>query len=656
MDKTTTDLDYLRLLSRQYPSIRAVSTGIISREAVLELPKGTEHFISDVHGEYESFRHVLKNGSGIIKWKIEETFGHRITSDEKKQLATLIYYPEEKLDMLLRSIKGKKGWYRMTLLRLITLCRVITSKYSPSRIPHALDDDFGTLIEDLLQAQPDDRNRERYYRKIIDTIIEIDRADDFIITICRLIQRFSVDRLHIIGDIFDRGPGSEIIMDTLLSYHSVDIQWGNHDILWMGAAAGSRACIANVVRVALRYGNLNTLEGGYGINLLPLATFALEKYPDDPCRSFLPHLSDRETYNPKTIELMARMHKAITIIQFKLEGQLIDRRPDLGMEDRNLLKRIDYLRGTIDLDGADYPLNDINLPTVDPENPCRLTDGEKEVINLLQSSFSHSEKLQRHARFLLATGSIYLVRNSNLLYHGCIPMKSDGSFEEVEFQGKKYQGRSLMDYLEQTAREGYFGGRDTEEKSYGEDIMWYLWSGSNSPLFGKEKMATFERHFIDDSNTHREEKNPYYRFRDRESSCTKILREFGLNPKTSHIINGHVPVEVKKGESPIKANGKLVVIDGGFARAYQEKTGIAGYTLIYNPRGLLLASHEPFESTRQAIADEKDILSTTVILEKSTRRLKIKDTDQGQIIREEIKSLRRLLQAYREGRIAVNGE
>jgi len=656
METTITDLDYLRLLSRQYPSIRAVSTGIIGREAVLELPKGTEHFISDVHGEYESFRHVLKNGSGIIKWKIDETFGTRVPSAEKRQLATLIYYPKEKLDLLLRSIKGKKSWYRMTLLRLITICRVVTSKYSPSRIPHALDNEFGTLIEDLLQAQPDDRNRKKYYRKIIDTIIEIDRADDFIITICRLIQRFAVDRLHIIGDIFDRGPGSEIIMDTLLSYHSVDIQWGNHDILWMGAAAGSRACIANVLRVALRYGNLNTLESGYGINLLPLATFALEMYSHDPCPSFRPHSSDGETYNPKTLELMARMHKAITLIQFKLEGQLIDRRPNLRMKDRNILRRIDYLRGTINLDGADYPLNDTNFPTVNPKNPCRLTDGEKEVINLLQSSFSHSDKLQRHARFLFAAGSIYLVRNSNLLYHGCIPMKSDGSFKEVELQGKKYRGRSLMDYLEQTAREGYFGGRDTEEKSYGEDIMWYLWSGLHSPLFGKEKMATFERHFIDDSNTHREEKNPYYRFRDRESSCNRILREFGLNPKSSHIINGHVSVEVKKGESPIKANGKLLVIDGGFARAYQKKTGIAGYTLIYNPRGLLLASHEPFESTRQAIADEKDILSTTVILEKSTRRLKIKDTDQGQIIREEIKSLRRLLQAYREGRIAVNGE
>jgi fructose-1,6-bisphosphatase III len=654
VNKSTTDLDYLRLLSRQYSSIRAVSTGIISREAVLELPKGTEHFISDVHGEYESFRHVLKNGSGIIKWKIEETFGTRIPSAEKRQLATLIYYPEEKLDMLLRSIKRKESWYRITLLRLITLCRVITSKYSPSRIPHALDNEFGTLIEDLLQAQPDDRNRKKYYSRIIDTIISIDRADDFIITICRLIQRFSVDRLHIIGDIFDRGPGSEIIMDTLLSYHSVDIQWGNHDILWMGAAAGSRACIANVLRVALRYCNLNTLEGGYGINLLPLATFALEIYHDDLCPSFLPHSSGEETYNPKTLELMARMHKAITIIQFKLEGQLIDRRPDLGMKGRNLLKRIDYLRGTIDLDGADYSLNDTNFPTVNPENPCRLTDDEEEVINLLQASFSHSDKLQRHSRFLFARGSIYLVRNSNLLYHGCIPMKNDGSFEEVEFQGKKYQGRSLLDYLEQTAREGYFGGRDTEKKSYGKDIMWYLWSGSNSPLFGKEKMATFERHFIDDSNTHREEKNPYYQFRDQESSCTRILREFGLNPKTSHIINGHVPVEVRKGESPIKANGKLLVIDGGFARAYQKKTGIAGYTLIYNPRGLLLASHEPFESTRKAITEEKDILSTTVILEKSTRRLKIKDTDQGRIIQEELKSLQLLLRAYREGRIAIN--
>jgi len=654
MDTTITDLYYLKLLSRQYPSIRAVSTGIISREAVLELPKGTEHFISDVHGEYESFRHVLKNGSGIIKWKIEETFGDQISSAEKKKLATLIYYPKEKLELLLRTIKDRNIWYRTTLLRLITIGRVITSKYSPSRIPLVLEEEFGTVIEDLLQAQPADRNRKEYFIRIIDTIIEIDRADDFIITICRLIQRFSVDRLHIIGDIFDRGPGSHIIMDTLLSYHSVDIQWGNHDILWMGAAAGSRACIANVLRVALRYGNLNTLEGGYGINLLPLATFALETYHDDLCLSFIPHPSGGETYNPKTIELMARMHKAITIIQFKLEGELIDNHPDLAMDDRNLLTRINYSRGTIDLDGTGYALNDTNFPTIDPNNPCRLSDEEEEVMDLLQASFSHSEKLQKHTRFLFARGSIYLVQNSNLLYHGCIPMNSDGSFKDAEFGGEKYHSKSLMDYLERSAREGYFGGRDTEEKSHGEDIMWYLWSGADSPLFGKKKMATFERHFIDDINTHREEKNPYYKYRDNESSCTRILREFGLNPKISHIINGHVPVEVKKGESPIKANGKLLVIDGGFSRAYQKKTGIAGYTLIYNPRGLLLASHEPFGSTLKAIAEERDIISTTVILERSSRRLRIKDTDQGRMIREELKSLQALLLAYREGRIAIN--
>jgi len=654
MDTTITELYYLKLLSRQYPSIRAVSTRIISLRAVLELPKGTEHFISDVHGEYESFRHVLKNGSGIIKHKISETFGSRVSSADKKQLATLIYYPREKLDILLRSITGKKRWYRTTLLRLITLCRVITSKYSPSRIPHALEGEFGTLIEDLLQGRPDERNRKKYYRQIIDTIIEIDRADDFIIAICRLIQRFSVDRLHIIGDIFDRGPGSEIIMDTLLAHHSVDVQWGNHDILWMGAAAGSRACIANVLRLGLRYGNLNTLESGYGINLLPLATFALEFYHNDPCRSFTPHSSSAETYSGKTIELMARMHKAIAIIQFKLEGQLVNNHPDLGMADRNLLDRINYSRNTIDLEGAEYSLNDTNFPTVNPKNPCRLTREEQELMSLLQTSFSHSDRLQRHTRFLFARGSIYLVKNSNLLYHGCIPMNNDGSFKEVKFRGKKYHSRALMDYLEQRAREGYFGGRETEEKSRGEDIMWYLWSGSDSPLFGKKKMATFERHFIDDSSTHREEKNPYYRFRDKESSCNRILREFELNPKRSHIINGHVPVEVKKGESPIKANGKLLVIDGGFARAYQEKTGIAGYTLIYSPRGLLLASHEPFESTRKAITEEKDILSTTVILEKSPRRLKINDTDQGKTIREEIRSLQALLLAYREGRIAVN--
>lgn len=651
-----TDLGYLKLLSKQYPSIRAVSTAIINLEAVLELPRGTEHFISDIHGEYESFRHVLKNGSGIIKWKIEETFENQISTKEKKQLATLIYYPEEKLSALLPGIKEKELWYRTVLLRLIKLCRVMTSKYSPARVLHALKKDFGTLIVDLLQAQPRDRKREKYYQKIIGTIIEIDRADDFIIAICRLIQRFSVDQLHIIGDIFDRGPGAEIIMDTLVSYHSVDFQWGNHDILWMGAAAGAKPCIANVVRLALRYGNLNTLEGGYGINLLPLATFALETYHDDPCPSFIPISCETRTYNIKTIELLARMHKAITIIQFKLEGQLIDRRPDFGMNHRNLLNRIDYTRKIVDLEGSEYSLNDINFPTIDPENPCRLTKTEAEVIDLLQSSFLHSQKLQRHVGFLFSKGSIYLVHNSNLLYHGCIPMNSDGSFSTVEFLNRKYQTKALLDYLEQSTREGYFGQRGSDKKLQGEDIMWYLWSGSNSPLFGKKKMATFERHFIDANNTHREEKNSYYRFRDRLDTCNQILRKFGLNPKHSHIINGHVPVEVKKGESPIKAYGKLLVIDGGFARAYQKKTGIAGYTLISNPHGLLLASHEPFESTQKAIAEERDILSTTVILERSRRLLRIKDTDQGNMIREEINSLRSLLQAYREGKIAVKTE
>lgn len=647
--KTENNLKYLNLLAQQYGTINEASTEIINLQAILNLPKGTEHFLTDIHGEYEPFIHVLKNASGVIKRKIEDIFGNTMSEREKKSFATLIYYPEQKLDIVLKQEKNINDWYKISLYRLIEICRYVSSKYTRSKVRKALPKDFSYIIEELLHEEPDRVDKHEYYGEIIKTIIDIDRAREFIIALSKLIQRLVIDRLHIIGDIFDRGPGADIIMDTLVNYHSVDIQWGNHDILWMGAASGSRVCIANVVRICTRYANLDTIENGYGINLLPLATFAMEVYKDDPCENFLPKFDGETTYTLKEIELTSQMHKAISIIQFKLEKEIISRHPEFNMDNKLLLDKVDYKEGCIHLNGKVYKLTDKNFPTIDPEDPYKLTTEEKDLIEKLRFSFINSEKLNKHVRFLFSNGSLYLKFNSNLLYHGCIPMDKDGNFKKVKLEGKEYSGKALLDILEMITREGFFHRDGSRQKQYDTDIMWYLWSGPSSPLFGKERMATFERYFIAEEETHYEKKDPYYDFRDNEDICNKIFLEFGLDPNESHIINGHVPVEKKNGESPIKANGKLMVIDGGFSKAYQCKTGMAGYTLIYNSFGLQLISHQPFESTEKAIKEETDILSSLVVLEHSTARKRVADTDIGTELQKQIEDLKMLLFAYRKG-------
>jgi len=644
------EIHYLRLLSQQYPSIRAASTEIINLSAILELPKGTEHFISDIHGEYEAFLHVLRNGSGSIKRKIEDVFKDSLQSGEKSTLATLIYYPEKKLPLILKETANSDEWFRVTLFRLIKLCRVVSSKYTRSRVRKALPDDFAYIIEELLHEQESITNRQEFYSSIIDTIIATNRAEAFIIALANLIQRLSIAHLHVIGDVYDRGPGAHIIMDKLIDYHSVDIQWGNHDIVWMGAAAGSEACIANVIRVSLRYANMETMENGYAISMLPLVSFAMDTYADDPCDLYRPK-TDANEFTEHEQLLMARMHKAITIMQFKLEGQIIKRRPHYQMNDRLLLDKIDFEKGTVRIDGVDYPLIDSHFPTVDPENPYELTEQEKSMLQKIHLSFLNSERLQNHARFLFSKGSMYLTYNGNLLYHGCIPMNPDGSLRHFNFDGKDHGPKDFMDRLERLARQGYFTGDNPEKKQYGEDTMWYLWSGAQSPLFGKEKMATFERYLIRNSESHTEMMNPYYDYRTDQNVLEKILSEFGLDPKTGHVVNGHVPVKVSRGENPLKAGGKLIVIDGGFSKAYQSKTGIAGYTLIFNSYGLLLASHEPFESIQKAIREEQDIRSETRVVEKKLNRIRVQDTDDGKMIQKKIRELKSLLESYRTGLI-----
>jgi fructose-1,6-bisphosphatase-3 len=647
------EIRYLKLLSNQYPSIAAACTEIVNLQAILNLPKGTEHFLTDIHGEYESFNHVLKNASGVIKRKINDIFGNSISQKDIKSLATLIYYPEQKLELMMKDEQNIEDWYKITLYRLIEICRSISSKYTRSKVRKALPRDFAYIIEELLHEQPNRINKEEYYNEIIKTIIRIGRANEFIIAVSKLIQRLVIDRLHIIGDIFDRGPGADIVMETLTNYHSVDIQWGNHDILWMGAAAGSEACIATVLRISARYGNLDTIEDGYGINMLPLATFAMEFYSHDDCLAFMPKIDNSKNCSEKDIRLTAQMHKAIAVIQFKLEGEIIKRRPHFGMECRLLLDKINYEEGTINLDGKIYKLKDNSFPTINHDNPYELIPEEAELIEKLKSSFLNSDRLQKHVSFLLAKGSMYLKYNSNLLYHGCIPLDKDGSFKKVRIgsSGREYSGKAFLDRLEILVREGYFYKNNPEAKSYGMDIIWYLWNGPDSPLFGKDKMTTFERYFIEDKEIHAEKNNYYYELKDDEEICNMIFQEFGLNPKVSHIINGHVPVKIKKGESPIKANGKLLVIDGGFSKAYQVRTGIAGYTLIYNSYGLLLVSHEPFESTQKAIEEERDILSTTMVVEQEVERKRVGDTDIGKELKSQIKDLEMLLDAYRKGLI-----
>lgn len=647
------ELRYLKLLTKQFPTIASCCTEIINLQAILNLPKGTEHFLSDIHGECESFNHVLKNGSGNIKRKITEVFGDIMSEKDIKSLATLIYYPEQKLEIIHKQEENIEEWYKITIYRLIVVSRKAAFKYTRMKVRKALPPEFAYIIEELMHKGPEEYDKEEYYSEIINSIIKVGRADEFIIAMSKLIQRLVIDRLHIVGDIFDRGPGAEKVMDTLLNYHSVDIQWGNHDVLWMGAAAGHEACIATVIRICTRYANLDTIEDGYGINILPLATFALEYYADDECVQFQPKVESDVVFNDNDLKLIAKMHKAISIIQFKLEGEVIQRRPHFKMEDRLLLNKINYEEGTIDWYGKIYKLNDTNFPTIDPKNPYELTKEEREVIDKLKSSFLNSEKLQKHIRFLLSNGSMYLKVNSNLLYHGCIPVNDDGTFKKVKIgsSGKEYSGKAYFDRLEILVREGYFHKDNPEGKLYGMDMTWYLWTGPDSPLFGKNKMTTFERYFIDDEETHKEKKNSYFKLEDSEEMCNLIFREFGLNPETSHIINGHVPVKSKNGESPIKANGKLLVIDGGFSKAYQGTTGIAGYTLIYNSYGLILVSHDPFESTQKAIEEEKDIHSTTIVLEKEVERKRVGDTDNGEELKTQIRDLQMLLDAYRIGLI-----
>lgn len=644
----TLEQRYLERMSDLYPTIAAASTEIINLQAILNLPKGTEHFITDVHGEYEAFSHVLKNGSGSVRRKIEEVFGNTLTKQDKKELATLIYYPKEKMAQVKKTELNMEDWYTIHLYRLIEVSKHVASKYTRSKVRKALPKDFSYVIEELITEKAEITDKESYYNAIIRTIIRINRAEEFIAAISELIQRLVVDHLHIVGDIYDRGPGPHIIMDKLQKHHSLDIQWGNHDVLWMGAAAGQQACIANVIRICARYDNLDILEDGYGINLLPLATFALRVYKHDPCSCF--ELKGTTPENIAEMEMNMRMHKAISIIQFKLEGQTIKRQPGFNLDDRALLHRIDYKAGTIELNGKEYKLLDSNFPTIDPQNPYELTNGEQEIMDRLERAFVGCEKLQEHMRLLLSKGGLYKVHNGNLLYHGCVPLNKDGSLKEVKLFGHSFKGRSLYDTLERYVRKGFFA-IDAKERENGRDIMWYIWLSANSPLFGKDKMATFERYFLAEKETHVEHKNPYYILLENEEVVNHILEEFGLSPRDAYIINGHVPVKRKNGESPVKCNGKVLVIDGGFSKAYQKETGIAGYTLVYNSYGLRLVAHEPFESTEAAIEKGSDIHSETTVIKRVLDRRLVGDTDAGKDIRERIGDLKELLAAYRSGEI-----
>ena len=642
-------LKYLKSLANQYPNIAAASTEIINLQAILNLPKGTEHFLTDIHGEFEQFNHVLKNGSGAVRRKIDEEFGNTLSNRDKKSLATLIYYPKEKLEIVAQEEENIEDWYKITLHRLVQITKRVASKYTRSKVRKALPKDFAYIIEELITEKAEVSDKEGYYNEIIHTIIRIDRAPDFIVALSNLIQRLVVDHLHIVGDIYDRGPGPHLIMDTLMQYHSVDIQWGNHDIVWMGAACGHLACIATVVRIAARYGSLDTLEEGYGINLIPLATFAMETYKDVNCDAFA--IKFNTDYNTKDLSLDMKIHKAIAIIQLKLEGQIIKNHPEFEMDGRLLLDKINYEKKTVMIDGKEYEMADTDFPTVDPADPYNLTTDEEQVIARIRQAFLKCEKLQKHVRFLYSNGGLYKVHNSNLLYHGCVPLDENGEFKSVNVEGKNYKGKALYDILDKYARKGYYSKNDPSGMRRAQDLIWYIWAGPNSPVFGKDKMTTFERYFIKEKEIHKEVKNSYYSLIDREDILNKILEEFRLDPSKSHIVNGHVPVELKKGETPIKCDGKLLIIDGGFSKAYQSKTGIAGYTLVANSHGMRLVAHEPFESMEEAIKHESDIFSDSTIVETALNRILVADTDIGTELRESISQLELLLQAYRNGSI-----
>jgi len=647
------DMRYLQLLSHSFPTIADASTEIINLQAILNLPKGTEHFLADIHGEYSAFQHVLKNASGNIKRKVNEIFGTELRENEKRELCTLLYYPEQKLELIKQTEEDIEDWYHITIHQLIKVCRDVSSKYTRSKVRKSLPQDYSYIIQELLHERTDDIDKAQYVKVIIDTIISTGRADDFIIAICNVIQRLAIDQLHILGDIYDRGPGAHLIMDMMSRFHNWDIQWGNHDILWMGAFAGNDACICNVIRLSLRYANLATLEEGYGINLVPLATFAMETYKDDPCEEFIPKTNGGSCeIDGKTCRLAAQMHKAIAVIQFKVEAGIFSKHPEWGMCGRMMFNNIDYKRGICTIDGKEYEMRSCNFPTINPDCPNELSQDEKELMERLRHSFMINEKLHRHIRIMLSHGCMYTIINHNLLFHASVPMNEDGSLKEVEiYKGQKYSGKELLFHTGMMIRSAFQNDTEPEEQDYAKDYFLYLWCGTDSPLFDKSKMATFERYFLKDKETYKEEKGNFFKLRDNEEVVDSILDAFGVDGPNRHIINGHVPVHVAKGENPIKANGKLMVIDGGFSQAYHAETGIAGYTLIYHSRGFQLVQHEPFTSEEDAIKRGTDIKSTTQIVEMSAHRMRVADTDIGSDLRKQINDLQELLYAYRHGMI-----
>ncbi len=648
------ELRYLRLLSKQYPTIQAASTKIIKLRTILDLPKGTEHFMSDIHGEYDAFLHILNSCSGEVKEKIKEVFGTTMSTRERNDLATLIYYPKAKLELVADQEEDLEEWYRLTIHRLVQVCRYVSIKHTRNNVRSCMDKDYEEIIDELIHLRDEDGSKRIQFENIISAIIRIGQAADMIIAICNVIKALTCDHLHIVGDIFDRGPRADIVMDSLMKCRSVDIQWGNHDILWMGAASGSRTLVATVLSNSIRYNNLDVIETGYGISLRPLSIFANEVYKRADTSRFQVKLtgSDATQYSEKAKLLSARMYKAITMILFKLEGAKVLRHPEFGMEDRALLHRIDFENKTITLNGTVYPLTDWDFPTVDPADPYRLTDEENQVIDQLTSSFRHSEKLQKHTRFLYSKGGLYKIYNGNLLFHGCIPMTAEGELLSFTIGGESRKGKAFLDYAENTARKAYYAKRSTPEREFGMDFLWWLWAGRNSPIFGRDRMTTFERRFIADESTWAEPKNAYYTFYHDPAAVDMLLKEFGLEGPHCHIINGHVPVKAAKGESPIKGGGKLIVIDGGFSKAYQATSGIAGYTLIFSSRHFRIVSHQPFAGKRKAIHDNRDIDNDSLIFERMEARMKVGDTDEGRELQAQVDALMRLLAAYRSGAVA----
>lgn len=649
-EKAESERRLLELLAQTYPDVSSASSEIMNLEAIMSLPKGTEHFVADLHGEYEAFQHILRNASGNIKRKVTEAFGTQLRDSEIRQLCSLIYYPERKLQIIRASESELSDFYRVTLYQLIKVCQAVSSKYTRSKVRKALPREFAYIIEELLHESPSDDNKQAYFNRIIETIISTGQADAFITALCYVIQRLSIDQLHVLGDVYDRGPGAHLIMDVLCRYGNFDIQWGNHDALWMGAAAGNDCCIANVLRLSLRYGNMATLEEGYGINLVPLATFAMDVYGDDPCENFRARLDpDDVTHDDKTCQLLAKMHKAISVIQFKLEAAMIDKHPEWRMQDRKLLEHIDFGKHAFVLDGKTYEMCDTHFPTINPADPYALTPEESELVRKLHHSFIISSRLKEHMKCLFSHGCMYGVFNSNLLFHASIPLNADGTLKEIEIMGKRVKGRDLFKRVGMIMRSATNDDTPAEERDFAVDFYWYLWCGPDSPLFDKSRMTTFERYFLKDKEMWKEEKGYYYKLRNDETVCDMILDAFGVTGEHRHIINGHVPVRTNAGESPIRANGKLMVIDGGFAKAYHNTTGIAGYTLVYHSRGFVLVQHEPFSSAEDAVINGTDIKSTTQIVEMSSRRMRVRDTDKGRELQEQVKELTELLYAFRHG-------